>query len=110
MSIDLTQACQKSFTESIELTQEAFKNFENANRVGIDIGGSLVKIAYSSSFECKTASFSDTGTNSNLIYSVDEIKKTVPTLNFIKFETKFIDAAIDYMKKNLNNLQVFIYD
>lgn len=110
MSIDLTELCinQKSFTESIELTQEAFKNFENANRVGIDIGGSLVKIAYSASFECKTAFFSDTENNSSSIYSVNEVKKTVPTLNFIKFETKYIDSAIEYMKKNLNQQQVFI--
>lgn len=48
-------------TESIQLPigQDTFKHLRNARRFGIDIGGSLVKIAYSSSFECKEASFSE---------------------------------------------------
>ncbi|CAF0848455.1 unnamed protein product [Brachionus calyciflorus] len=96
---------EKSYTESIELTQEAFKHLENASRIGIDIGGSLAKIAYSSSYEYKTALFSDTENNSNSIYSVNEIKKTIPTLNFIKFETKYIDSAVDYIKRNLSSLE-----
>jgi pantothenate kinase len=27
--------------------------------------------------------------------------KDIPTLNFIKFETKYIESALDYMKNNL---------
>jgi hypothetical protein len=47
--------------DSIELPlrEETFKNLQNARRFGIDIGGSLVKIAYSSSFDCKQASLSE---------------------------------------------------
>lgn len=92
-----------SHTESIELplSQDIFKHFQNARRFGMDIGGSLVKIAYSSSYECKTALFSDSEDDSNSIYSVNETNKTIPTLNFIKFETKYIESAIDYMESNL---------
>ena len=66
--------------------------------LGIDIGGSLVKIAYSSSYDIKTAQLSE---DESKVYSVNACKKIIPTLNFIKFETKHIDSALDYMEKNL---------
>ncbi len=43
----------------LPITDEIFKHLRNARRFGMDIGGSLVKIAYSSSFECKEASLSE---------------------------------------------------
>ena len=57
--------------ESIELpiTEEIFKNLRNARRFGIDIGGSLVKIAYSSSFECKEANISEVNLHNDDLFS-----------------------------------------
>lgn len=43
----------------LPLTEHTFKNISNAKRIAMDIGGSLAKIAYSSSYECKTAKFSE---------------------------------------------------
>ncbi len=37
----------------------SFKHLNNVRMLGIDIGGSLVKIAYSSSFDVKTAQLSE---------------------------------------------------
>ena len=48
---------EKNPIEPIQI--EYFQNLKNACLLGIDIGGSLVKIAYSSSYECKTAAFSE---------------------------------------------------
>lgn len=41
--------------------------------------------------------------SSDLIYSVNSSIKKVPTLNFIKFETKYIEAALDFIGKNLTS-------
>lgn len=43
----------------LPITENNFKNFSNARLIAMDIGGSLTKIAYYSSFECKTAKFSE---------------------------------------------------
>ena len=48
---------EKNHIGPIEI--DYFQNLKNACLLGIDIGGSLVKIAYSSSYECKTAAFSE---------------------------------------------------
>jgi pantothenate kinase len=90
--------------DEFTLSPDAFKNLQNANRLGIDIGGSLVKIVYSSSFECKTAHFYED--NSELIYSVNERKKTIQTLNFIKFETKYIEQSLEYLGEVLRSSKV----
>ena len=44
--------------------------------------------------------------DSDFIYSVNESKKKVSTINFIKFETKSINAVLDYMEKHLESSQV----
>ena len=41
--------------------------------------------------------------DSELIYSASDVTEQIPTLNFIKFETKYIETAIDYIKTNLIN-------
>jgi pantothenate kinase len=43
----------------LPISEKTFKNFSNARRIAMDIGGSLTKIAYCSSFECKTAKLSE---------------------------------------------------
>jgi hypothetical protein len=50
---------QKDDIDPIDLpiSEGLFKHLQNARCFGIDIGGSLVKIAYSSSYECKTSLF-----------------------------------------------------
>lgn len=46
--------------------------------------------------------------DSDFIYSVNEAKKKVSTINFIKFETKSINAVLDYMEKHLRSSKVTI--
>lgn len=50
-----------SSVDSIELpiSEGTFKHLHNARKLGMDIGGSLVKIAYSSSYECKTGTLAE---------------------------------------------------
>jgi hypothetical protein len=40
-----------------EISESAFKNISNARRFAMDIGGSLTKIAYFSSYQSKRALF-----------------------------------------------------
>ena len=42
-----------------ELSEDSFKNLQNACLLGMDIGGSLIKIAYSSSYDIKTTAFTE---------------------------------------------------
>jgi hypothetical protein len=42
-----------------ELSEDSFKNLQNACLLGMDIGGSLIKIAYSSSYDVKTSAFTE---------------------------------------------------
>ena len=51
----------------LPITENTFKNFSNAKRIAMDIGGSLTKIAYCSSYECKTAKFSEIVRIKNLL-------------------------------------------
>lgn len=44
---------------SVELSEDSFKNLQNACLLGMDIGGSLIKIAYSSSYDIKTAALTE---------------------------------------------------
>jgi type II pantothenate kinase len=93
----------------LPLNGELFKHLHNARCVGMDIGGSLVKLAYSSSFECKTSTFYEAAADDaeQHVYAVDASMSRVPTLNFIKFETKYIEAALDYMERNLTSSKEF---
>ncbi|CAB4067436.1 coaW [Lepeophtheirus salmonis] len=52
--------------------EAAFRNIKDAEYIAMDIGGSLTKIAY---------------------YSSDEAR-----IHFVKFETKLIESALDYIK------------
>jgi pantothenate kinase len=104
-ALDISSDSVNSETIELPITDELFKHLRNAKRFGMDIGGSLVKIAYSSSFECKEASLSEEDESSDLIYSVHSKVSKIPTLNFIKFETKYIEAALDFIAKNLTGSQ-----
>ncbi len=44
---------------ALEINEKSFKNISNAKRFAMDIGGSLTKIAYFSSFQSKRASFAE---------------------------------------------------
>ena len=87
-SDDSTTSSPSNEIDPIELpiNQETFKHLHNARCVGMDIGGSLVKIAYSSSYECRTTQFYE----DESVYSVDTRRQRVPTLNFIKFEVNYL--------------------
>lgn len=105
-ALDVSSDSANSETIELPIKDEIFKHLRNARRFGMDIGGSLVKIAYSSSFECKEASLSE-DESSNLIYSVNAKVSKIPTLNFIKFETKYIEAALDFIARNITDSQSF---
>ena len=45
--------------DPVEFNEESFKNLRNACLLGMDIGGSLIKIAYSSSYNVKTSSLKE---------------------------------------------------
>ncbi|XP_064615382.1 4'-phosphopantetheine phosphatase-like [Liolophura sinensis] len=93
------------YSTSIELpSAQVFRNLKNANRFAIDIGGSLAKLAYSSTFQRKTALVSDDvnkNTTSGHIYEISETEETGNRLHFIKFETKFIETCLDFICQNL---------
>ncbi|CAI9741639.1 4' [Octopus vulgaris] len=90
-------------TKPIELPSEkVFKNLKNAQRIAIDIGGSLAKIAYCSLVHQKSFLVSEEVPNkSTSIYEVSETDEYVPRLYFIQFETKYIETCIDYIQENL---------
>jgi len=58
-SLDSSSDSTSNDIIELPISEEVFKHLQNARRFGMDIGGSLVKIAYSSSFERKEASLSE---------------------------------------------------
>ncbi|KAJ9573501.1 hypothetical protein L9F63_009065, partial [Diploptera punctata] len=99
----------KSHPKSIKLpdTVEVFGNLKNAKRFAIDIGGSLTKIAYYSTVSHRRVFYeaekengkSPSSEEDNLVYEVSEGAR----LHFIKFETKYIESCLDFVRVNLVN-------
>ena len=58
-SLSDLQLSSDRMSEITEITDDSFKNLQNACLLGMDIGGSLIKIAYSSSYDVKTSAFSE---------------------------------------------------
>ncbi|KAK3925782.1 4'-phosphopantetheine phosphatase [Frankliniella fusca] len=93
--------------KSIEIpcTQEAFRNLRNAKRFAIDIGISLTKIAYYSTISHRRVLYdseredgkSRTSDKNSFMYEVSEGAR----LHFIKFETKYIEHCLDFVRANL---------
>jgi len=105
----------EQYARSIELPpEEVFRNLRNAKHFAIDIGGSLVKIAYLSEIGYKRPRHysqcgeEDNKNNAQPLYRVEEQVENTERLHFIKFETKYIEDSLDFIQKNLlssgNNL------
>uniref|UniRef100_A0A023F3Z0 4'-phosphopantetheine phosphatase n=2 Tax=Triatoma infestans TaxID=30076 RepID=A0A023F3Z0_TRIIF len=92
---------RKGPPRSIKLpeTIEVFRNLNNAKRFAIDIGGSLTKIAYYSVLSYRRAHYSVDGYSAadDHIYELSESAR----LHFVKFETKYIERCLDFVKANL---------
>ncbi|KAL0978478.1 hypothetical protein UPYG_G00170970 [Umbra pygmaea] len=98
-----------SMDKSITLPpDEIFRNLENAKRFAIDIGGSLTKLAYYSTFQHKVAkvrSFDHTAKESegDPLYEISMQEEVSARLHFIKFENAYIETCLDFIKDHLVN-------
>lgn len=94
-------------THSIKLPSavEVFANLKNAQKFAIDIGLSLTKIAYYSTISYRKALYEDTGLGNSgeRAYRVHEGNR----LHFVKFETRYIENCLDFVKENLVNVERF---
>ena len=89
-------------TRSIKLPQTidvALRNIRDAKIFAMDIGGSLTKIAYYSILPLKKIIYDDQETvdEDTAVFEMTEGAR----LHFIKFETKHIEACLDYIQKRL---------
>ncbi|KAK3737322.1 hypothetical protein RRG08_067387 [Elysia crispata] len=105
----------KSYARSIDLpTEQVFHNIKNARRFAIDIGGSLAKVAYSSVVKRKSTMVFDEpdveGVCGSPIYNVSEMDQEAVRLHFVKFETKYIESCLDFIKANLIKSKEFVHD
>ncbi|XP_043285272.1 4'-phosphopantetheine phosphatase [Venturia canescens] len=84
---------------------EVFANLKNAQKFAIDIGLSLTKIAYYSTVNYRRALYGSdgTGTSGERAYKVYEGSR----LHFVKFETRYIENCLDFVKENLVNVERF---
>lgn len=93
---------KKGAPKSIKLPEaiKVFRNLTNAKRFAIDIGGSLTKIAYYSTLSYRRANYyldKEVSSCDDHIYEVSETAR----LHFVKFETKYIEQCLDFIKSNL---------
>lgn len=84
---------------------EAFANLKNAQNFAIDIGLSLTKIAYYSTVSYRKALYENDGLGNSgeRAYKVHEGNR----LHFIKFETRYIENCLDFLKENLVHVEKF---
>ncbi|XP_017794391.1 PREDICTED: pantothenate kinase 4 [Habropoda laboriosa] len=98
---------ERTNSHSIKLPTavEVFANLENAQKFAIDIGLSLTKIAYYSTVNYRKALYEDTGLGNSgeRAYKVHEGNR----LHFVKFETRYIENCLDFVKENLVNVERF---
>lgn len=89
----------------IPATVEVFANLKNAQKFAIDIGLSLTKIAYYSTVSYRKALYEDVGLGNTgeRAYKVHEGKR----LHFVKFETRYIEDCLDFVKENLVDVERF---
>ncbi|CAH1781675.1 unnamed protein product [Owenia fusiformis] len=95
-----------SYSKSIEIPNDlVFKNLKSAKRFAIDIGGSLCKLAYYSTVKKKRSLVSDEDLVEDKpgshIYKVSETDEIGYKLHFVKFETKYIEACLDFIQQDV---------
>ncbi|XP_076621257.1 4'-phosphopantetheine phosphatase [Colletes latitarsis] len=98
---------EQTHTHSIKLPAavEVFANLKNAQNFAIDVGLSLTKIAYYSTVSYRKALYEDAGLGNSgeRAYKVHEGNR----LHFVKFETRYIENCLDFVEKNLVNVERF---
>ncbi|XP_033759357.1 4'-phosphopantetheine phosphatase-like isoform X1 [Pecten maximus] len=96
---------QRSYAVSISLPDEqVFRNLKNAKHFAIDIGGSLAKLAYSSTLQRRTSLVSEEFSEqegAGCIYQVSEEDEFTNRLHFVKFETRLIETCLDFIQRHL---------
>ncbi|CAD5113104.1 DgyrCDS2294 [Dimorphilus gyrociliatus] len=100
---------ETEYAKSIELPPEViFKNIQYAKSFALDIGGSLTKLAYCAKIPSKSQSDhlshdkNDHTVSVSQKSSFDNSSRCLgERLHFIKFETKYIEACLDFINKNL---------
>ncbi|KAK2183470.1 hypothetical protein NP493_312g09027 [Ridgeia piscesae] len=92
-----------SYADSIILpTDEIFRNLKNAKWFAMDIGGALAKLAYYSTMPRKRSLITESSEGSGEeIYSVDQKEEMCDHLHFIKFETRYIETCLLFIRENL---------
>ncbi|XP_048588181.1 4'-phosphopantetheine phosphatase-like isoform X2 [Nematostella vectensis] len=116
MDSDGDSTCASEYARSIDLPN-VFRNIKNAKRFAVDIGGSLAKVAYMSevhhirkrhqSFSLKKDDDSNVeeegnGNDGSPIYEILDQPECGVRLHFVKFETKYIEACIDFIRETAN--------
>uniref|UniRef100_A0A915ITW2 4'-phosphopantetheine phosphatase n=1 Tax=Romanomermis culicivorax TaxID=13658 RepID=A0A915ITW2_ROMCU len=82
---------------------QVFRNLRNAKRFAVDIGGSLVKLAYCSTvFKKTTLVTPPTANGLNRLYGVSEANVEGIRLHFIKFETKYMESCMDFIREKMS--------
>uniref|UniRef100_A0A0A9YJQ4 4'-phosphopantetheine phosphatase n=3 Tax=Lygus hesperus TaxID=30085 RepID=A0A0A9YJQ4_LYGHE len=94
---------KKGHPKSIVLpeTINVFRNLTNAKRFAIDIGGSLTKIAYYSTLQYRRANYSVDKESSSPSEEHNYELSESARLHFVKFETKYIEHCLNFVKANL---------
>ncbi|KAK3733934.1 hypothetical protein QZH41_009580 [Actinostola sp. cb2023] len=99
------------YAASIFLPQ-VFRNMRNAKLFAVDIGGSLAKVAYMSDINRirkRHASFSSDDSSAEYtciatgspIYEITDEQVSGRRLHFIKFETKYVETCVDFIRENI---------
>ncbi|XP_050719238.1 4'-phosphopantetheine phosphatase-like isoform X2 [Eriocheir sinensis] len=95
----------QKYADSIRLpdTDLVFRNIRNAKRFAIDIGGSLTKIAYYSTVSHRKVLYNadNDGTSSSDGGDYHYESSETERLHFVKFETKYIEHWLDFIRKHL---------
>ncbi|ESO10934.1 hypothetical protein HELRODRAFT_109215 [Helobdella robusta] len=87
-------------------TCEVFKHLRNAKRFAIDIGGSLAKLAYYSTVsKKKPLALESTESSNGGVYKVVETDEMRDELRFVKFESRYMETCIDFIRKHLVGTQ-----
>ncbi|KAG1697217.1 Pantothenate kinase 4 [Nymphon striatum] len=88
-------------------TDNIFRGLKNAKRFAIDIGGSLTKLAYYSTVSYKRTRLYSVEECAGLsgeedaCSEIEELNEEQAKLHFVKFETKYIETCLDFIKQNL---------
>ncbi|XP_063430219.1 4'-phosphopantetheine phosphatase-like [Mytilus trossulus] len=104
-------SADKRYATSIDLpTEDVFRNLQNACHFAVDIGGSLVKVAYCSKLHRKTSHIRDHKEDNNSIYQILEEDGYTRRLHFIKFETKYLHQCLDFIRGHLMQSKEFMLE